>query len=228
MMIKRYTLLILTMTFFLFSCSNEKNNTEPQSSAGQNQNLQQKTPSTAPAPGKQADYVVDSVRIKWTAFKYTNKTAVAGTFDKVAWKGLHKAASPGNTLEHATFSIDVKSLNTNNPGRDQTITEYLFGKMMETNQIEGRIIKVEPENALIKVVLRMNNHEKIVGFRYIFQDNVLKAKSKIDLIKDFKAGEPFYFLHTACEDKHTGPDGVSKTWPDVDLEAFVYFHTVHP
>ncbi len=165
-------------------------------------------------------YQIDSVKINWTAYKFTSRAGVNGAFDKVDWKGLKKGKNGIEMLSSAEFKIDVSSLNTGNPGRDSTIVEYLFGKMMETNFIEGRVKNISDKK--MTVVIRMNNREKPVDFDYTFSDNKIVAIGQIDLVKDFDASEPLYFLHTACKDKHTGEDGVSKTWPDVKLMATFY------
>ncbi len=225
---RKLIIIHVLLSLLLFNaCSGNSRNPKEKNSSIRNIPVSEEKTTAAKNTHAQATnltYIIDSIRIKWMGFKYTNKTGVPGTFNKVTWKNLKEAKTPEKTLQGASFTINVKSLDTGNPGRNKTIIEYLFGKMMETNRIEGRIAAIEPDNALIKVALRLNNHEKIAGFRYIINENILKAKSKIDLIEDFKAAEPFYFLHTACEDKHTGKDGISKTWPDVSLEALIYFH----
>ncbi len=213
--IKNFTVMkkgiFLVLLAFLWSCQN----------AGTEQKSGEKADVAKPAV-----FQVDSAKVFWTAYKYTKRVGVNGSFDRVEWKGLKAGKQLSEILNGASFKIDVQSLNTGNPQRDKTITEYLFGKMMETNFIEGRVLKTDDARGIITVVLRMNNTEKPVDFKFTQVDNHVTAIGKIDLVKDFHADEPLYFLHTACEDKHTGEDGVSKTWPDVDLKADLYLSPV--
>ncbi len=168
-----------------------------------------------------------SISLQWTAYKTTKKDPVSGTFQKIHWKNLKSAQNPENTVENLYFKIDASSVFTNNSTRDQTIYEYLYGKMLEGNYIEGRTEKIMPEKQTIRMVIRMNGVEKQTDFTYTLNDSILHAVATIDLEKEFNAGEALYFLHTACKDKHTGEDGISKTWPEVKLEAFVRFEKIN-
>ncbi len=206
------------LVVLLASCSNN-NQAKPNKKTIPEKTVQNPKKTDTPSV-----FAIDSIKIQWTGFKYSNKTGVNGTFDKIKWQGFQEASSPAKCIEKASFDIDVSSLNTGNPGRDKTIREYLFGKMMETNHIEGRITGIDEQNAAIKSVIRMNNTEVPVVFRYTDDGKAVTAVAHIDLVKDFKAGEPLYFLHTACEEKHRGKDGISKTWPDVDLKAVIFYH----
>ncbi len=164
--------------------------------------------------------------MKWTAYKTTARIPVSGTFKQIEWKNLQQASSPVECVKNLYFKINTSSIFTDNPERDKTLYEYLFGQMLEGNFIEGRVAEVDKKNHRIRTVIRMNGLEKSLEFPYQMNDSVMHASVNIDLEKDFMAGEALYFLHTACKDKHTGEDGISKTWPDVKLETEIHFSQI--
>jgi hypothetical protein len=212
---KKY-LFPLLLGLVLISCKEEKTRNK----SGSN-------PPTEKTVKKQSKtFVIDSLEIRWTAYKTTKKIPVNGTFKNTEWKNILTAGSPEKCLEKLYFKTVTPSVFTANPERDRTIYEYLFGKMLEGNVIEGRMKKIIPGRNYMQIFIRMNGIEKQIDFHYRKTGHTLTAEAVIDLTKDFQAGEALYFLHTACEDKHTGPDGISKTWPDVKLEAIIKFHEI--
>ena len=56
-----------------------------------------------------------------------------------------------------------------------------------------------------------------VPFAYkIGKDGSVAATASIDIL-DFRMQPAFDQIHKACEEQHTGDDGISKTWTQVDL-----------
>ena len=213
-------LLFIFPVLLIFSCSHHENEKEKRSLSTVNMPEKEVNAAKKSATGK--IFQVDTAYIRWTAYKTTKKIPVSGTFKEVEWQNWHPASSPQALAERLYFKIRTNSVHTDNPERDKTIYEYLFGKLLEGNYIEGRV--AEAGAGKIRVVLRFNGLEKPLDFLYSVNDTLLHAVAYFDLIKDFQAGEALYFLHTACKDKHTGPDGISKTWPDVKVEAFIRYH----
>lgn len=146
---------------------------------------------------------------------------VSGEFKTFEITGVKPQSDMLATLKNARIRITVASIFSNNEDRDRKLVEYLFGKMMQTNDIYARVEGIDVKNQLISLNINMNNHEKVVPMHYKMdtQKGTLTMEGKIDLVKDFDAGEPLYFFHTACEDKHKGEDGVSKTWSEVGIKA---------
>ena len=212
-------LLFIFPVLLIFSCSYNKNEKEKHSLS--TVNIPEKEVNAAEKSATGKIFQVDTAYIRWTAYKTTEKIPVSGTFKEVEWK-WHPAASPRELLKNGYFKIRTQSVYTANPERDKTIYDYLFGKILEGNYIEGRVASVGKDT--VRVVLRFNGLEKPLDFAYTVNDTMIHAVSSFDLVKDFQAGEALYFLHTACKDKHTGPDGISKTWPDVKVEAFIRYH----
>jgi hypothetical protein len=66
--------------------------------------------------------------------------------------------------------------------------------------------------------LNMNGVVKEVPFAYTANEQgEIVAKGGINLM-DWQLRSAFDSLHKACEQLHTGKDGVAKTWDVVDLE----------
>lgn len=166
-------------------------------------------------------YSVDpqAIEIGWTAFKLTDKVGVPGTFREVRWSGPTAASSLQDLARGLRVEIDGTSLSTGNPGRDATIAEYFFRRFRPDAKITGRAVSVEGDESsgTVDIEIAMNGTRRTVPFHYqIGDDHRVDARASIDVM-DFALQGAFQSLHEACRDKHTGKDGVSKTWTDVEI-----------
>ncbi len=168
--------------------------------------------------------VVDSVKLTWTAYKTMDKIPVSGTFKDIVYQFNTNTSKPLELLDDARMEIATATVFSGNEERDKKLWDYFFQMMMDTNQIEARVQQVNPSSDQAVIVIRMNNKEIPVTFALTTKDGRLQGDADIDVVKQFHAGRALYHLHTACEQQHTGPDGVSKTWPDVHLTFKVYYH----
>lgn len=160
-----------------------------------------------------------SVILKWTAFKTTDKVAVGGTFNTVLIKAGGKTTKLPELLRTITFTIPTKSTNTSNPDRDAKIVNSFFGKMLSTDLILGQAIKAEGDNKAgnMTFFLTLNGVEKEVTLPYEVNGSEVLLKGEID-INNWNAETALKELNKVCEDLHKGADGVSVTWPNVELE----------
>lgn len=164
--------------------------------------------------------VQDSTSVNFTAYKTTDKVPVGGTFKKVELK-YSAGETPMETLNGLEFSIPVSSLFTNDPTevRDPKIIEFFFEKMAETQTITGTFMFSEDKSCSVK--LSMNGVTTDLPMEYeIMDDNQVNFSGVMDL-KQWDALNALASLHEACEILHTGPDGVSKTWEEVAINASV-------
>jgi polyisoprenoid-binding protein YceI len=157
--------------------------------------------------------------VKWTAFKTSDKVAVGGTFNTVLIKAGEKSTKLPEVLRTITFTIPTKSTNTTNPDRDAKIIDSFFGKMLNTDLILGHAKSVEGDNesGTMTFYLTLNDIEKEVTLAYTVTDATIKLTGKID-INNWNAETALKELNKVCEDLHKGADGVSVTWPNVELE----------
>lgn len=165
--------------------------------------------------------VQDSTDVRFTAYKTTEKKPVGGTFKQVDLT-YDAGATPMETLEGLQFSIPVSSLFTNDTTntRDPKIIIFFFEKMAETQNITGTFHFDDNKNCSVN--LKMNGVSTDLPMQYeISDDGHVSFSGTMDL-KNWNALDALASLNKACEALHTGPDGVSKTWEDVAINASVY------
>ena len=154
-----------------------------------------------------------SEKVTWTGFKFTEKTGVSGTFDKLTVS--HKTADNlKELLESINFKIDTKSINSGNPARDATLQKTVFGFLSVPKSIKGSVVNATKKNIDVKMTL---NQKMDTTFSYTAKEGRITALGSIDLaqnglIKGFNA------LKEACKILHTGANGASKTWADVQIK----------
>lgn len=158
--------------------------------------------------------------VYWEAYKLTNKIGVGGQFDSLSLSLNENDASVKDLLTNASIEIFTQSVNSKDEVRDGKLRNIFFGGL-EADVITGEIISVEGNNdaGKAKARLMMNNVENSVEFNYTTSDKEIKLTASIDMLA-FAADAPFKALNEACEEKHTGPDGVNKLWPDVKVNFF--------
>lgn len=152
--------------------------------------------------------------LEWTAFKFTERKGVKGTFNDFTIKGIKESTDPKELLQSLTFSIPVASTETNDPGRNEKIIKYFF-KTINTENITGKLVKLnEDETADLQIT--MNGITKDVTGNYKLSDTQFSFTAMIDVL-NWKGGNGVAALNAECIENHTGPDGVLKLWSEVDL-----------
>lgn len=156
-----------------------------------------------------------SVKVAWTAFKTTAKIPVGGNFNAIEISGN----KTGKTIEEMLNSLEAKvnlaSLNTNNEGRDKTLQEWFFSKLV--HGISGKIVSVNEATKTASLLLEINGIKKEVPLTYRDENSNYIAEAKIDIL-DFGAEGPLNDLNIACKELHKGADGISKTWSEVHFK----------
>ncbi|MFT5754749.1 MAG: hypothetical protein ACI924_001990 [Flavobacterium sp.] len=202
---KKLSVLILGLAFVTFtSCKNEEKTetlTETQEEV------------------KGLAIVNDSTKVKWTAFKTTDKVAVGGSFTQIELKDVKTGNTPQEVLEGVAFSIPVSSLFTNNEDRDYKLKTIFFATLKNTELLSG-ILNFR-DNQLF-MTLSMNDVTKQIPLEYTFENNLLNMKTTLNL-NDFGGETALAAINKACYELHKGPDGVSKTWETVDIMGEVLF-----
>jgi polyisoprenoid-binding protein YceI len=167
-------------------------------------------------------YTVDpaSLKLQWTAFKFTNKTGVSGTFNRVNVSGTRSAKTLTDLAKGLRMKIDGASVESGDPARNATVSEFFFQQFKPSGDIVGQTVDVtgDDKSGVVKIRIEMNGASQVVPFAYtIGEKGTVEAKGTIDMM-DFALQPAYDTLHKACEEKHVGPDGVSKTWTTVDLK----------
>jgi hypothetical protein len=161
-------------------------------------------------------YNHDSTSVKWTAYKFTEKAGVSGTFDTVRVTGTAAEQMDWTMVfSNAVFSIPVSSINSTVPDRDMKIKQHFFGTMSATAALEGRVVSIGLDSA--RVEISMNGATVPVSMSVVNEANILKLEGVIDL-GAWNALKSVNALNKVCYDLHKGADGVSKLWPEEKLE----------
>ena len=173
------------------------------------------------AAAENCTYSVDpnGISLVWTAFKFTEKTAVNGKFNTRTVSGPSSASSPMELAKGLSMEIDAGSVETDNPARNATIGEFFFGKFKPTAKIQAAVaaVKGDDQKGTIEMKITMNGVSRVVPFAYTATpEGEVVAKGSIDML-DFALKDAHDSIHQTCEELHKGKDGVSKTWTDVDL-----------
>ncbi|MGV6861628.1 MAG: YceI family protein [Putridiphycobacter sp.] len=162
-------------------------------------------------------YNPESTVVGWTAFKFTEKTGVSGKFDDVQVAIANQESEDMfAVLNGASVTIPVNSVNSENPERDQKIDSLFFGAMEATDMISALVKDINAEKAVIEI--SMNNVSKEYEGTISVENETVKFNTTINL-DDFEAQSAVTSLNDACKDLHTGEDGVSKLWSEVDINV---------
>jgi hypothetical protein len=92
--------------------------------------------------------------------------------------------------------------------------------MEDTSLLSGQLfIKDETSGTL---TIQMNDVSNDLPFTYTIDKNSfrLNATMNIDL---WFVQSALSSLNKVCRDLHKGSDGISRTWPEVDLQASILF-----
>lgn len=152
----------------------------------------------------------------WTAYKTSDKVPVKGTFTTVSITEKKVAADAKGALEGMSFEIPVGSISTNDTLRDGKLEKFFFAVMKNSMTLKGTFnVKTEDSGNLN---ISMNGLTKELPFSYEIKQDTIHVSATMDL-NNWEAQSAVESLNEACKVLHTGPDGVSKTWSEVALNA---------
>ena len=161
-------------------------------------------------------YNPGSTTIGWTAFKFTEKKGVSGVFDQVDVLIANNSEDMLQTLSGASFTIPVSSINSENPERDLKLQNSFFGTMEATEIISGLVKSIDNENATVEI--SMNGISKDYNGTVVVEGEKVNFTTTINMV-DFEAQSSVDSLNIVCGDLHTGEDGISKLWSEVDINV---------
>lgn len=136
--------------------------------------------------------------LTWTAFKTPDKVGVPGSFDEISLSGNG-------------FTINTKSVNTNNEPRDAKLVEFFFDNLSDS-LITGSYGAAADGH--LPVTLKMNGVEKTFDFAIAENDTATIVTGSIDILSDFSGNAALEAISEACKELH-----MNKTWSDVSLQV---------
>lgn len=159
-------------------------------------------------------YNEESTEMNWTAFKFNEKAPVGGTFKEINVEGTMKSDDPMELLKSLSFDIPVASIESMNEERNGKIVEHFFGTIA-TENLKGKMVSLSDDGQAVLEVT-MNNIAKEFSGDYTFEDGKFDFSATID-VANWEANMGIDALNKICNELHTGKDGVSKLWSEVDL-----------
>lgn len=185
----------------LLSCNDSQNNPSAQ---------QDRIPSS-----KNETYTLDDLGISlvWTAYKFTDKIAVSGTFEDYTITKENESGSIERVLNKLKIAIPTECVDSGNAIRDFKLRSSFF-EAFKTFSISGTVLNAEEGEGIIK--LQMNNISLNTPYTYSLYNDTIVLFTHLDL-KKWKGETALSGIKKECEAHLEGTDGISKLWPDVDV-----------
>lgn len=198
----KYVTLAVGVAIVLVSCGSKSQNEGSESTEVQKE------------PVCTYTYMPDSTSLTWTAYKFTKRAGVSGTFNQISVTNTSTSESPTDVLVGAEFSITTASVNSGNAERDPKLVAFFFEKLANTQNITGKINSIKDNEAVVSIT--MNDKTVDVVGKISVEGNKVSLTTQVDMT-DFEGLDAIASLNKVCSDKHTDEDGVSKLWPDVAI-----------
>lgn len=164
-------------------------------------------------------YNPKTTQLEWIAYKFTEKTGVKGEFKKIyVTQDKKKAPDIVSAMKQSRFRISIPHLDTGNEDRDKKIQKYFFGDGQNSKWITGDFSNLKNQSkGSGNMNLNMNGKTNSVPISYEINDNKVVLTGSIDVAK-FNLLPGIEKLNEVCKDLHTGKDGKSKLWSEVDFK----------
>ncbi len=165
-----------------------------------------------------------ATRITWTAYKTSAKVPVKGTFKAdTSSCSAYATKTPGSkTLLGAVngleFRIPVTDIFSGNEERDGILKQFFFGLMAKTMDLSGTIHLDDENKKAGHVSLTMNSETHDFPVTFTVSGDTVSMNGTLNM-EQWNIVEAMNSLNEHCKLKHTGEDGVSKTWSVVDINA---------
>lgn len=187
------------------------------SSCKESDDTQEKDLSTSETVGCFYSYNKGTSNFEWTAFKTSDKVPVKGSFNEITVES-ESGDDAKAVIESIRFSMKTSSVETNDESRNGKIAKHFF-EVINTPTIDGKVKSLGANNEAV-ITVSMNGVDVDIKGDYTLEERVFTFKSSID-VSAWNALNGIKALNKECNDLHTGPDGVSKLWSDIEL----YFST---
>jgi len=158
----------------------------------------------------------NKAKIIWKGFKTTDRIQVTGQFEQFeSSRDMKQFDSLEGLIDGLDFSISTISSVSGDPIRDLNLKAYFFKLLTSNFKLSGYLGR--PNGGLIPVTFNTLLGSKTVELDYFFENNVVRIEGLIDIGMDLGGIMAYESIHKQCEELHTGGDGVSKTWREVEV-----------
>lgn len=156
------------------------------------------------------------ITFEWTAFKKTEKIAVKGTFKQIEFASDRNKKSLEEIISSTSFKIATNSIYSANEARDAILSKFFFGVMADTENILGKFINAKDGVGVMSI--KMNDRDIETPFKYIMKNDTLSINTVL-MLDNWNVEQAISSLNEKCHGEHTGSDGISKTWTDVNISV---------
>jgi len=200
-----YPLIFLTLFISCFN-SSKKNNIEENVEINSN--------------NKDCLYSVNLKKTKliWSGYKTTDKIKVTGTLNKFKSSKIqnnNQYNSIKNLIEGLDFVVDLSSSFSGDEIRDLNLKNFFFKYIGQNWMLNGHFENFQ--NDSVDVIFNFFGLEKKIKLSTLYENDKLQLKGSVNLIKQLGLDKAYESISNKCYDLHKGPDGVSKTWQDVEI-----------
>ena len=155
-------------------------------------------------------------KIIWNGFKTTDRIKVTGQFlEFSSSRNMKQYSSLEELIDGLDFKINTNSSESGDAVRDLNLKDYFFNKLTKNFTLRGTLDL--PNDGLIAVNFKTLLGAKKVYLNYSFDKGMVRIKGVIDMKLDLDGEEAYQSIHKKCEQLHTGLDGVSQTWSEVEV-----------
>lgn len=160
--------------------------------------------------------------IIWTAYKYTSRLGVSGELPNVKYtpgvRSIDQLKNVKDIFSDFHFECDVDISEEGSASIRNLNIQKLFFDKLSTPTIHGKLVSGTSSltEGNVDVELTFNGVKRICSARYTVVNNTIELTCTVHLA-DFDAIGALNTLHEGVSELHTGPDGISITWPDVDI-----------
>jgi len=160
-------------------------------------------------------YVADSTKFQWTAYKFSSRAGVGGTFNSIEVSNTASATNPLDVLKGAEFVINTSTVNSGNQERDPKLVSFFFNALTNTENITGKIKSIDHDNKAAVLVTMNEKTVEIIG-KVTVEGEKVSMEAAVNM-NNFDGMSAIASLNEVCSAQHTGEDGDSKLWPDVSI-----------
>ncbi len=154
-------------------------------------------------------------KVSWSAYKTTDKVKVTGYFKTLSTDRTGILyTSIMEFVDGINFSINSSSSISGDVIRDASVKDYFFKFFTENFQINGNLEVVSQKKVIAH--LDMFGVDTPIALSFSIAEDMLNLRGRISL-NEIGAVQAFNSIHDKCVDLHRGPDGISKTWDQVDI-----------
>jgi hypothetical protein len=169
---------------------------------------------------------LESLKVNWTGYKFTEKAPVSGWFKKseISFGDPNQETKTSlvEFLKLANVKVTLSSVDSDNWSRDRNLKKAFFAVWDSGDFATGKLqdLKAKDDNSGVgNLSLMVGGITKNVPVKYQMDAaGLVTIEGSLDVL-DFNGTNAIASINKKCQDLHKGSDGISKTWSTVDIRV---------